>query len=104
MPFGNAPSLDCCQAWYPPAETLVWGRTKEDFIARIQDGFTGDALDDPDEAVAAVFSLLDRHVSHGEIGQVRNSMKKSLRDLWSADCPVAPKSPPRAGLAGNRPA
>jgi uncharacterized protein (DUF2267 family) len=32
-----------------------------------------------------VFKLLDRHISHGEIVQVRNSMKKSLRKLWPVD-------------------
>jgi uncharacterized protein (DUF2267 family) len=34
--------------------------------------------------VRAVFRLLDRHISHGEIAQVRNSMRKPLRDLWPA--------------------
>ena len=40
---------------------------------------------DFDVAINAVFKLLDRHISHGEIVQVRNSMKKSLRQLWPAD-------------------
>jgi uncharacterized protein (DUF2267 family) len=69
---------------WKPLETPVWDRRKEDFIARIEDAFAGDMLVDPDEAVRAVFRLLDRHVSHGEIMQVRNSMKKPLRDLWPA--------------------
>lgn len=66
-------------------ETPVWDRKKEDFIARVEDAFSGDMLHDPDTAVRAVFRLLDRHISHGEIVQVRDSMKKSLRDLWPAD-------------------
>lgn len=66
-------------------ETPVWDRRKEEFVARINEGFRNDALDDPDEAVAAVVSVLDRHVSHGEIEEVRNSMKKSLRALWPMD-------------------
>ena len=70
---------------WKPLETPVWDRTKEDFIARVEDAFSGDMLHDPDTAVRAVFRLLDRHISHGEIVQVRNSMKKSLRDLWPAD-------------------
>jgi uncharacterized protein (DUF2267 family) len=65
-------------------ETPNWERKKEAFIERIQDSFSDDLLNDPDRAVAAVFRLLDRHVSHGEIIQVRNSMKKTLRDLWPA--------------------
>ncbi|MGB3390393.1 MAG: DUF2267 domain-containing protein [Pseudaminobacter sp.] len=69
---------------WKPLETPVWERKKEDFIERVQEAFSDDLLNDPDRAVAAVFRLLDRHVSHGEIVQVRNSMKKSLRGLWPA--------------------
>jgi len=69
---------------WKPLETPVWERKKADFIGRVQDAFADDLLNDPDAAVAAVFRLLDRHVSHGEIMQVRNSMKKSLRELWPA--------------------
>ncbi|MBN9075776.1 MAG: hypothetical protein BGN87_18705 [Rhizobiales bacterium 65-79] len=70
---------------WKPLETPVWNRKKEDFIKRIQEAFADDLLNDPDEAVAAVFRLLDRHVTHGEIEDIRNSMKKPLRELWPAD-------------------
>lgn len=70
---------------WKPHETPVWDRKKADFIGRVQDAFRDDLLNDPDAAVAAVFRLLDRHISHGEIVQVRNSMKKSLRELWPKD-------------------
>lgn len=36
-------------------------------------------------AINAVFKRLGRHISHGEIAQVRNSMQKSLRQPWPAD-------------------
>lgn len=70
---------------WKPLETPVWERKKGDFIERVQSAFPDDLPYDPDAAVAAVFRLLDRHVSHGEIVQVRNSMKKTLRELWPAD-------------------
>ncbi|KAB2703104.1 MULTISPECIES: DUF2267 domain-containing protein [Brucella] len=70
---------------WKPLETPVWERKKADFMERVQEAFSDDLLNDPDRAVAAVFRLLDRHISHGEIVQVRNSMKKSLRELWPAD-------------------
>src|SRR5690606_3387385 len=57
-----------------PSETPVWDRKKDEFIARIQEAFRGDPLDDPDAAVAAVFRLLGRHISRGEIDEVKNSM------------------------------
>lgn len=70
---------------WKPLETPVWDRKKDEFIARVQKAFADDLLTDPDAAVAAVFRLLDRKVSPGEIEDVRNSMRKGLRDLWPAD-------------------
>ncbi|MGB3390133.1 MAG: DUF2267 domain-containing protein [Pseudaminobacter sp.] len=69
---------------WKPLETPVAERKKEDFVARIQADFSDDLLNDPDAAVTAVFRLLSRHLSKGEIVQVRNSMKKSMRELWQA--------------------
>jgi uncharacterized protein (DUF2267 family) len=70
---------------WKPLDTPVWDRKKDDFIARVQHAFSDDLLNDPEAAVTAVFRLLDRHVSQGEIEEVRNSMKKPLRELWPAD-------------------
>lgn len=64
-----------------PAEP-AWERTKRDFVLRVRNSFGYEQELDVDKAIAAVFRLLDRHISHGEIVQVRNSMKKSLRHLW----------------------
>jgi uncharacterized protein (DUF2267 family) len=41
-----------------------------------------DMLDDPEAAVNAVLSLLNTRISPGEINDIRNSMRKSVRDLW----------------------
>lgn len=65
-------------------------RSKHDFILSFTKSFghdTGlvDTDVEIDRAITAVFDLLDRHISRGEIAQVRNSMKKSLRRLWPMD-------------------
>ncbi|CDX56246.1 conserved hypothetical protein [Mesorhizobium plurifarium] len=64
-----------------PAEP-AWERKKRDFVICVRNSFGYDPEIDTDKAIGAVFKLLDRHISHGEIVQVRNSMKKSLRELW----------------------
>ena len=71
------------EGWDPSASP-VWNRTKEEFVARVERDFTNDPLDDAEIAIGAVFRLLDRHISSGEITQVRSSMRKSLRKLWPA--------------------
>lgn len=70
---------------WKPLDTPVGNRKKEDFIERIQSAFADDRLNDPDAAVTAVFRLLGKHVSRGEIVQVRNAMKKPLQELWPVD-------------------
>lgn len=68
------------EGWNPAEPS--WERTKRDFVLRVRSSFGYEPEVDVDRAIAAVFRLLDRHISHGEIVQVRNSMKKSLRHLW----------------------
>lgn len=67
---------------WKPGDTPVKDRKKDDFLARVRADFADDMIADEDAAIAAVFRLLDRHVSPGEIAQARATMKKSLRRLW----------------------
>lgn len=69
---------------WSPNDGQARERKKKDFVNRVQDDFADDILYDGDVAVAAVFRLLDRHISQGEIDDVRNSMKKSRRQFWPA--------------------
>ena len=65
-----------------PSSTPVPDRGLEDFYERVQRDFKTDPLDNPMLAVSAVFATLSNHVTKGQIDQVRNSMRKELRDLW----------------------
>lgn len=67
---------------WQPTRAPARHRKKEDFIARIAADFRNDPIEDTEAAVEAVFALLDRHISEGEISEVRNAMKKPLRELW----------------------
>lgn len=69
------------EGWRPTGAQAA-ERSKADFILRIDAAFSDDPIYDSEAAIAAVFRLLDRHVSSGEIDQVRASMRKSLRKLW----------------------
>lgn len=68
-----------------PLNGLGHERRKGDFIIAVRREFGFEAEVDFDRAIGAVFHLLDRHISAGEIDQVRNSMRKALRQLWPAD-------------------
>ena len=69
------------EGWHP-AKTPVKERSKDAFIARVEKQFKSDPMDDPQEAVRAVFWLLDTRISDGEIDDVRHALPKQLRDLW----------------------
>ncbi|MEI9412239.1 DUF2267 domain-containing protein [Mesorhizobium salmacidum] len=70
--------------WKPSPEPAC-ERKKRDFITSVRASFGYDDEIDFDIAINAVFTLLERHISHREIVQIRSSMKKSLRELWPAD-------------------
>ena len=69
------------EGWHPE-KAPSWERERRDFEAIVADRFGHEIDADITEGVRAVFRLLDRHLSHGELVQVRNSMRKSLRKLW----------------------
>jgi uncharacterized protein (DUF2267 family) len=67
-----------------PSRSPYWERRKDDFITIVEDELNDDRMNDPEAAIAAVFSLIDRHISPGEAEDVRNSLRKALRRLWPA--------------------
>lgn len=67
---------------WDPSRTPVATRSKADLIDRVAGRFAKHPLDDPERAIGAVFDLLRRHVSSGEIDQVRHSMRRPIRELW----------------------
>ncbi|PWJ20571.1 DUF2267 domain-containing protein [Jannaschia seohaensis] len=67
---------------WDPSRTPVKPRSKTDLLKRIEARFETDPMEDPERAVAAVFDLLRRHVSWGEIQQVKNAMRKPIQELW----------------------
>lgn len=65
-----------------PSSTPRHPHGKDDFVATVQRNFAQDPLRNPDLAIEAVFSVLNRHVAPGQIEQMRNSLQKPLRALW----------------------
>lgn len=67
---------------WDPSKTPVHPRSKADFLRRVSEKFDKQPLENPERAVAAVFDVLRRKVSMGEIEQVSNAMRGPLRELW----------------------
>ena len=56
--------------------------TPEEFTAEVAEWLSDIRPIDPDEAIRAVFAVLARHVSEGQIAKVRNALPKGIRMLW----------------------
>lgn len=67
---------------WDPSRTPVKDRSKADFLGRVTQNFSKYPLDDAERAVTAVFTVLRRHVSEGEIAQVVHALRGPLREMW----------------------
>lgn len=66
-----------------PAGTPVRTRSKTAFLARIDGDFHQDPLPNTEQAVMAVFELLSKKVTAGEIEHVRHALPDDLRTIWA---------------------
>ncbi len=65
-----------------PSKTPVTERSRDGFVAKVQEAFSTDPLGDAPEAIAAVIAVLDAHVSGGEMENVKNTFSKDIRTLF----------------------
>jgi len=54
----------------------------EEFLEHVKKPFKDDVTIDPERVTRAVFRVLDRRTSAGEINDVKHMLPKSLRKLW----------------------
>lgn len=69
------------EGWRPAA---VPGkeRSKEDFLKNVEGELANDPQIKSEDATRAVLRLLNRHVSEGEVGELRASLPEPIRALW----------------------
>ena len=67
---------------YEPARQPSDCDTPGQFTDEVAEWLTDIRPVDPDEAIRAVFEVLTRHVSEGQIVKVRNALPKGIRMLW----------------------
>lgn len=67
---------------FEPARLPLDCRSQDDFVHEVQKWLSDARAVDAREAIAAVFGLLSRHLSQGQVDKVRRSLPKGIRDLW----------------------
>ncbi len=71
------------EGWHPAGTPHRW-RTREEFLAELRHHLGSADIADIDvtKAARAVFGVLGRHVSPGEVADVRQSLPEPVRRLW----------------------
>jgi uncharacterized protein (DUF2267 family) len=67
---------------YEPGRQPTACNTPDQFTAEVAEWLSDIRPVDPDEAIRAVFAVLTRHVSEGQVTKVRNALPKGIRMLW----------------------
>ena len=67
---------------WDPSDKTPRERHRAQFLERIEREFRGGAPIDPERVARAVFAVLARRVSEGEIADVRQVLPAEIRDLW----------------------
>lgn len=67
---------------FAPARQPGDCRTPEEFTAEVAEWLGDIRPVDPEEAIAAVFGVLNRHLSEGQVSKIRSALPKGLRMLW----------------------
>lgn len=70
------------EGWHPHGKP-VRERHLEEFLAHVAAAFQDDPEIDPNQVVRAVFQVLSKHVTSGEIERVKHSLPAELRSLWT---------------------
>jgi uncharacterized protein (DUF2267 family) len=69
------------EGWDPSHKPLK-ERHKEEFLAHIRRDFRDEPTVDAEQLARAVFAVLARRVTEGEIEDVKHLLPKELRELW----------------------
>ncbi|HWP59802.1 MAG TPA: DUF2267 domain-containing protein [Candidatus Acidoferrales bacterium] len=69
------------EGWDPTGKPMK-ERHQEEFLAHIKAHFRNDEAVVPERVARAVFKLLTKHISEGEIKDVKHTLPAELRALW----------------------
>jgi uncharacterized protein (DUF2267 family) len=72
----------CYYEGWKPARTPVLDRSRQQFLDHVSNEFRGDRHLDYEAIVEVVFSVLQRHITSGEIEDVKANLPAELRKLW----------------------
>ena len=70
------------ECWHP-AGTPTQEYSQDEFLAHVTESFRNDPNTDSKAVTQAVFHVMARHVTEGEVAKVKRSLPKGIRQLWA---------------------
>jgi uncharacterized protein (DUF2267 family) len=70
------------EGWHP-ADKPLKDRHKAGFIARVAGQFRNEPDVDSEVVSRAVFGLLSKHITAGELEGIKRALPHEIRDLWT---------------------
>lgn len=68
---------------WTPAKTPVTERSREAFLAHVAEQFPSESVTQTEDVTRAVFRVISKHVTGGEIEDIKSSLPKPIRELWT---------------------
>jgi uncharacterized protein (DUF2267 family) len=68
--------------WHHPSGKPERLRHKDEFLAEVAAELGDVKPVNPEQATRAVFSVLERHIAPGEVGDIKMTLPAHLRELW----------------------
>ena len=65
-----------------PTKTPVSEHTSGQFLQRVAEHYENNSAADAEDITRAVFRVMERHITPGEIKDVKRSLPESIRELW----------------------
>ena len=67
---------------FEPGRIPADSRSPEEFTEEVAEWLSDARPVDPADAIAAVFGVLERHLSEGQVAKIRGALPKGIRMLW----------------------
>ncbi len=75
------------EGWRPAGKPLK-DRHLAAFLAHVSSQYVGPSPVDPERITRGVFAVLSRHLSAGQIDDIRQGLPAQIRTLWPVETPV----------------
>ena len=74
---------------FQPAHMPGRCRTRDEFVAEVEEWLADARPVDPEEAITAVFDVLSRNIDPGQVGKIKAILPEPIRRMWAvAEEPV----------------